>query len=105
MIRVTQAEYLRDHLALTARASATKQSIEVVDEAGNVRMQVDLGTGEPEADPDDAGGEAGIITVSVDAAMLAALTRDGVPPSVRAAFVLREVYGLWGSPVGAKAAE
>ena len=52
------------------------------------------------------GPASSTITVSVDAAMLAALTDcDGVPPSVRARFLLREVLGLWGAPVGAKAAE
>lgn len=48
------------------------------------------------------------ITVAVDAAMLAALREGcspGVPPSVKAAFVLREALGLWGAPVGEKAAE
>lgn len=46
------------------------------------------------------------ITVGVDVAMMAALSDcDGVPPSVRARVLLREVLGLWGSPVGAKAAE
>ncbi len=46
------------------------------------------------------------ITVGVDVAMMAALSDcDGVPPSVRARVLLRGVLGLWGSPVGAKAAE
>ena len=57
MIRVTQAEFIRDTRALYQRARAERESIAVVDEWGEVRMQVDLGTGEPEADPDDAGGE------------------------------------------------
>jgi len=57
MIRVTQAEFIRNTRALYQRARAERESIAVVDEWGEVRMQVDLGTGEPEADPEDAGGE------------------------------------------------
>ncbi len=57
MIRVTQAEYMRDTRALFQRARAERQSIEVVDEAGTVRSIVSLGSGEPEADQDDVGAE------------------------------------------------
>lgn len=57
MIRVTRDEYMRDTRALFQRARAERQSIEVVDEAGNVRSIISLGTGEPEADPDDVSGE------------------------------------------------
>lgn len=52
------------------------------------------------------GPAASTITVSVDAATLEALSDcDGVPPGVRAKFLLREALGLWGAPVGEKAAE
>jgi len=57
MIRVTRDEYIRDTRALFQRARTERQPIEVVDETGNVRSIISLGSGEPEADPDDAGGE------------------------------------------------
>lgn len=53
------------------------------------------------------GPEGGTITVAVDAAMLAALREGcspGVLPAAKAYFVLKEALGLWGSPVGEKAA-
>jgi len=52
------------------------------------------------------GPASSTITVTVDAATLEALSDcDGVPPGVRARFLLREALGLWGAPVGEKAAE
>lgn len=88
MLSVPSAEYTADLDARAAAAGMTRSAY--------VRAAVEA----------YGGPEAGTITVSVDAAMLEALSWDGIPPSVRAAFVLREVYGLRSVPTAKeKAAE
>lgn len=88
MLSVPSAEYTAD---LDARAAAVGMT-----RSAYVRAAVEA----------YGGPASSTITVTVDAATLEALSDcDGVPPGVRAKFLLREALGLWGAPVGEKAAE
>ena len=86
-IRLTQRS-LAHHPDVLALPVGTQ--VLVTDCAGEVLQAFGNPVVEAFADPDDDEAE---------------LDCDGVPPSVRARVLLREVLGLWGSPVGAKAAE